>query len=442
MLRGSALVFLSRNFQKLMGALVAILLGWTAGDAGYGVYDILLVLLSWVGVLGGLGLGPAHVYLRGQGRLELPEVLGNALVASVVFGAACVAVFAAVSPYLELGNPVVAALITLAFPLVLLQGYLEYVWIGEDQMGVYSGLYALRFATFPPLLLLGVLLPGTADGRYVGIALALVANAALGVVVGLAVLRWRYGLRVAWRPRRFLDAARYGLSVQAGSFAQAVGYRFDRFLINGTLGLVAGGQYGMAVRFSEILWLLPGVLSTVLLPRVSTSDDRQAKALTARTCRVVFATSLLGGVAVWFLAAPLLRLVFDTRFDGAIWPLRLLLFGIVVFSVQKVLANYFIGQGRARWFQRATLLSMAVNLGLNLWLIPHPEWFLGGIRGAAFASSVSYTLSTAILAYFFLRWSGVGWRGLLAPNREDVAGALVRLRSVRARLGGLRGATR
>jgi O-antigen/teichoic acid export membrane protein len=50
--------------------------------------------------------------------------------------------------------------------------------------------------------------------------------------------------------------------------------------------------------------------------------------------------------------------------------LRILLLGIVVFSVQKVLATTSSARGRAKWFLRATLLSMAVNVGLNLWLIP------------------------------------------------------------------------
>jgi O-antigen/teichoic acid export membrane protein len=156
---------------------------------------------------------------------------------------------------------------------------------------------------------------------------------------------------------------------------------------------------------------------------------------------VVFATSLLGSVGVFFLSGPLLRFVYGEKFLGSIAPLRILLLGIVVFSVQKVLANYFIGQGRAKWFLRATLLSMAVNVGLNLWLIPLPGW---GIKGAALASTISYTLSTLILGVLFVRWSGISWVDILIPNRQDVAYVGARLGRLRTRAAGMRhrGATR
>jgi Na+-driven multidrug efflux pump len=78
----------------------------------------------------------------------------------------------------------------------------------------------------------------------------------------------------------------------------------------------------------------------------------------------------------------------------------------------------------------ATLLSMAVNLGLNLWLIPLPGW---GVNGAALASTVSYSVSTGILTVLFVRWSGLPLRAVLVPTRADLGEVLARAARLRSR---------
>lgn len=432
MLRGSLLVFLSRNFQKLIGFAILLLLGRALDRQGYGVYGTLVTVLGYVTTLGSAGLGPAHVYLRGQERLDLRRLMGNALAGAALFGALSVAVFLLVAPALDWGLLAEwgVLFVSVVFPVVILQSYLDYVWLGEDRMGTYSGLYAARFVTQLLLLAAGVLVPATQEGRYLGMAAALVLNPVLSVCASLLLIHRRYGLRTAFERAAFTGAVKYGLHVQAGSAAQAIGYRFDVILINVLLGAAAVAPYRVATGFAEILWLVPAALSTALLPRVSTGDREQARRVTAQTCRIVFALGVLAAAAVFVLAEPALRLAFEEKYLGAVAPLRILLVGITVFSVQKVLANYFIGQGRAAWFQRATLLSMAVNLGLNLWLVPMPGW---GITGAALASTVSYSLSTGIMAVLFARWSGLPLRAVFVPVRGDAGDVLARAARLRAR---------
>lgn len=432
MLRGSLLVFLSRNFQKLIGFAILLLLGRALDRQGYGVYGTLVTVLGYVTTLGSAGLGPAHVYLRGQERLDLRRMIGNALAGAALFGALSIAVFLLVAPGLDWGLLAGSGVLVLSvvFPVVILQSYLDYLWLGEDEIATYSALSAARFVTQLGLLTAGVLIPATQEGRYLGMVGALVLNPVVSVCTSLLLIHRRYGVRAVFEREAFAGAVRYGLHVQAGSAAQAVGYRFDVILINVLLGAAAVAPYRVATGFAEILWLVPAALSTALLPRVATSDREQAQWVTARTCRIVFALAVVAAAGVFVLAEPALRLAFDQKYLGAVAPLRILLAGITVFSVQKVLANYFIGQGRASWFQRATLLSMAVNLGLNLWLIPLPGW---GVNGAALASTVSYSVSTGILTVLFVRWSGLPLRAVLVPTRADLGEVLARAARLRSR---------
>jgi len=440
MLRGVALVFLARNFQKLAALAIQVMIArvLTQEEArqGVGVYALLVQTPTIVATLASVGLGPAHVHFRGQGTLTVRQVLGNGVAGSLLFGLAALAVFTLARPWLQLdlGNPLLITLVSFSFPVTILISYLDYLWIGEDRMGTYSALYGLRYLLLPFLLLVAITVPGSTEGKYLGMAIALVANGLLSLTASLLAVRREYGLGLDFRASSFGKAVRYGAHIQAGSAAQAIGYRFDYFLINGFINVGALGLYTAATNVAEALWILPATVSTALLPRVATKDLQAAQSATARTCRVVFTISVLAGAGVFVLAELLLTYVYRPSFASAAPALRWLLVGTVVFSLQKVLANYFIGQGKAKWFLWATISAMVVNLGINLVLIPREEW---GIVGAALASAVSYTFSTVVLAVLFLRWSGLRPLDILVPKRADISvvGARMRglIRSITAR---------
>ncbi len=431
MLRGAALVFLSRNLQKVLALAIYAVIGWKLGERGVGVYGLLVWVPVFVTNIAALGIGPSHVYFRGQGRIELREVLGNSVAGAAILGGLAILAFSLLRPVLRMDldelNPWLLTIATISFPFVIIQSYADYLWIGENRMGVYSALYIARFLTLPVLLLAGL----SAPDPYIGLAVAVLANVVLSAAVNLFTARRLYRLRARFDRAKFASVMRYGLRIQPGTVAQAIGYRFDYLLINIMIDTRATGLYIAATNLAEALWIVPATISTVLLPRVATKEVGTARALTARTCRVVFATSLVGGLAIFVAAEFLPQAVYGrSSFEQAIAPLRILLIGTVVFSLQKVLANYFIGQGKASWFLRATLVSMAINLGLNFWLIPKPEW---GIQGAALASAVSYSVSTIVLAILFLRETGMHPLQLLVPNRTDLAEAAGQLGKLRAR---------
>jgi Na+-driven multidrug efflux pump len=56
----------------------------------------------------------------------------------------------------------------------------------------------------------------------------------------------------------------------------------------------------------------------------------------------------------------------------------------------------------------------AVNLPLNLWLIP--KW---GIAGVAFASSVAYIIATIVVIIAFVKISGKSWADILLIKKQD-----------------------
>lgn len=446
MLRGSVLIFLGNLYQKFSAFLILVVL-WhifdSRNDPHIGTYQLLVQVGTYVTTIFTLGLGPAHVFFRGQRRLSTRQLWGNSLLAAAVLGLGAIVIFTVLrvtvlGPWLKMDsiNPLLLTLVTIAFPMYVLQNFLDFSWQAEGQFGTYTVLYTLRYVTMPLFLLIGAL----SSEPYVGIAAALLANAIVTLLVSVVVQTKRYGLRAELDARVFRQEVRYGSNILAGSVFTQLGLRFDYFLVNYFLSPAKVAPYGTATNLAEAIWLVPSAVASAILPKLSgLRDHTDAGQVTARVCRLVLALTVVPAVILWVLGHFILLYVFSSGALPALEPLRILLVGTLAFSVQKVLVQYFLGQGQTQWFQRATIISVIVNIVLNVILVPRPEW---GINGAAFASAVSYSLSAVILAWLFLRQTGLGVKDLIVPTRADFEDLATKLKNARRRMvaSGHRGA--
>ncbi len=416
MLKDTVLVFISRNFQKVVSLLLTVMLARVAGREGLGSYGLLVTISTFITTVATLGLGPAHVHFRGQKRLSLEEIVGNSLIGATIFGLSSILAFSVLRPYLnmELESKLSITIITLTFPISILQSYLDYVWVSERKLDWFSAMYVARYLTLPAFILLGLII----WGRDVGIAFGLAANSITTLLLSIATIARKLGFSIRFNLEAFLRVVRYGFHIEAGTVAQAVGYRFDYFLVKYFLGSSHLGLYVPATNWAEVVWLIPGAISTALLPRVSVSDKENVRDITAATMRITFTISLIMGLGIMLFSHLIITLLYGRSFLGAVDALRILLIGTVVFSLQRVLSNYFIGQGEAKWFQIATLASMCINVVMNVFLMGVAGW---GIEGAALSSSVSYSFSTIFLTVLFIRWSGLPIRDILIINSMDVS---------------------
>ncbi|WP_255193464.1 polysaccharide biosynthesis C-terminal domain-containing protein [Natronobeatus ordinarius] len=149
------------------------------------------------------------------------------------------------------------------------------------------------------------------------------------------------------------------------------------------------GFYKGALVIAEVLWVAPLAIQLVLLQRVSqlweTGDletiDRRASLVTHH----VFLLTALLAIGVAVLAFDLVPLYLGESFAPAAIPLLVLLPGVLGFAIAR--PTIAINQARRslRPLLLATGASSAINLVLNVALIPQY-----GMVGAAVATSVGY----------------------------------------------------
>jgi O-antigen/teichoic acid export membrane protein len=235
---------------------------------------------------------------------------------------------------------------------------------------------------------------------------------------------------ISFRPDLSKNAARYGLKAYFGNLAQFLNYRLDILLISAFLAPDAVGYYSIAVGMAETIWILPGAIATVLFPRVSSLHDTDANSLTPKIARHTYFIIFVFVLLLFFFASPLIKILFGTAFLSSERPLLILLPGIIAVAGSKTLTADLSGRGKPQLGAYAAFVSLAINIPLNIYLIP--KW---GISGAAFASSMAYISANIMVIIAFAKISKNSWFDTLIIKKIDLIEYKNLLFKLRAQLG-------
>ena len=168
-------------------------------------------------------------------------------------------------------------------------------------------------------------------------------------------------------------------------------YHTDILLLRSIAGSQQTGYYKAALLVAEFLWFVPTALQTILLHSSSelwtANKTDQVTKLASKTTRYNLSLTLLLGLGIGALAHDFIPIYFGSGFDPATQPLLILLPGALGFALARPVFAVGQGKGNLGRLIAATGAAAALNLILNLLLIPRY-----GMTGAAVATSTSYGL--------------------------------------------------
>lgn len=411
--RDAGLTVASRFLLAAVILATDVVLARTLGPDGKGRFTLVVVLAQLGAIAVSLGLDRAIGYTSAQGRGVARSALGNGVVWTLAVGIAAGAVLLLVAaavgiPSLGLPEVIFAAI---ALPLELGFSFWLLALLGRQQVVGYNAARLLRRA-----MLLGGLVLLAAVGLNVRAALALNA---LGLVtaIALATIYLARAGATPGRPDRTLlgQQLRYGVRSWPGELADRFQFRLDAFVVNAVTGVVATGVYSVAASGAEALWYIPAALGAVLFGRAAAAGHAAAP-LTSRLTRATLALGLALAIPAAFLAPFLIEALYGPAFGPAVRALQLLLPGVVAYGVAAILSQYLLATGAPGRSTFARLAGLAVNVAANLVLVP-----LAGIDGAAIASSISYTVTAAVMLWLYLGATGRGLAETLLLRRADLA---------------------
>lgn len=374
----------------LWGVIVARFLG----PERQGVISVVIAFGSFLALASSGGAGEAALFHAARKRIPASAVAGFVLGAAALSGVASIlagfAVFFADFPFFE-GVPgwgIFAA--AAAAPFILLAEHVMVLMVGVGKARLFAAVALTRGFV---MLLAALALPLLSGARLAGgIAAWIAGGAVAALLAGTLLLKWSGRPSLPGRDR-LKQMVRYGLP---GAGSRILGFlvlRADIFLVNYFLGAAATGVYAVAVLTAEVLRHVPSASGLSLFSRVAAEGGRR---LTLRTLRFNFLLTAAAAAVMAFAALPGLRFLFGEAYAGAAVPFRWLLLGMPAHAASSILANHFLGEGAPARNLFAAAVVLALNLGLNLALIP-----VLGIAGAAMASAAAYWTGAVLMVTLF-----------------------------------------
>jgi O-antigen/teichoic acid export membrane protein len=394
------------------------------GPEGTGALAVLNVTVALALQLGSAGLPSATTYFVAKDRSALAQVWASGIMFSLAAGVLiAIGLIAVANARPDLFNGVSTRLIAIAaisipFQLLTLLGL--NLLLAIDRIKLMNSLDALASL----LILVNSIIVLFIWRRDLTVLVSF--NTAAAIVLALLLL-W-FVSRLMMRQRasgaRRLSVLRqmlgYGLKFYVSIFASFIIFRADLLIVNRFRGAQAAGVYAIAAQFSFLLIMLPGVIASLLFPRVASRQDETA----AYAVDVTRHTSFIMMIVCVAAAAGsfALPVVYGARFGDATIQFLIMLPGIFFISLESVLVQHFTGTGLPPAISVFWIITMFVNLGLNLALVP-----IWGARAAAINSTVSYALIFVLVTAYFCRRTGHNPLLIISPRIYEFRNLFARL---------------
>lgn len=176
-------------------------------------------------------------------------------------------------------------------------------------------------------------------------------------------------------------------------------FRFDSFILTLTRSTIEVGLYGFAYKFFEFIIAIPTFYMNAVYPRFLKIQKEELTKTIIKSMWFLLLSSLFLMVLV-FLSAPYLTLV-RPEFEGSVTALRILSFGLPFFFLSSLTMWTFIALDKQYHLVWIYGSSMAVNIVLNVLLVPSY-----GYSAAAWTTVASEGLvllmSGFILTHYYL----------------------------------------
>jgi O-antigen/teichoic acid export membrane protein len=220
----------------------------------------------------------------------------------------------------------------------------------------------------------------------------------------LVLIYRRRGYRLgAWRLRWSLARQIVSTSwlLMLSAAVSFILLRIDQVMIGQMLGTVEVGLYAVAVKFVEVWYFLPGIISASLFPAILNAKKTDINIYRRRLFHFfvfMLVFSLVVALGTVALSYYLVVGLFGVEYLPAVAVLRVYAWSSVGLFLNWAFYQQLIAEDRLYLIFFSNFAGMALNVCLNFLFIAR-----FGIIGAAWATLISYLLVPAIIFWHFQR---------------------------------------
>jgi O-antigen/teichoic acid export membrane protein/glycosyltransferase involved in cell wall biosynthesis len=403
LLGGSAVVLASKVVSALATAWWTILAARVLLPAEYGDLALAVSLVQIGSYFTDIGVqSVATRELAGVSERQARILLGTVIYLKFILGIAGVGVIFGITSLLPfdvgvsrlvlvLGPGLVFTglnTLTLVFRVRASYGYLLLIALLSAVAGSVAA-YSAYLSRSSAMVFAAVYLGGTVLGGLLTIIIVLI--------------RFHPSLRP--RPHQLGIMLRTAFPLGLAAILNIMYYRIDVPLLGLLTSSTQVAIYTSAYRFLDVLTLLPASMQAVALPQMSALYKRSVKSLTIYSQNYLD-LAVIGGPTLGLIlsasARPALHLLYGGRYDVATPTLQVLAWAGAATLVTNVFVPLMITINKSRAMVAVTLIGLAVNLGLNLLLIP--RFGPLGSAYATLATEIAVIVAMSTISLSTLRW--------------------------------------
>ncbi|MDG1279038.1 MAG: polysaccharide biosynthesis C-terminal domain-containing protein [Algoriphagus sp.] len=407
-------IFRSKVIIIFAGLLTAVIVARSLGPEMNGILASILVYPSLFITFGALGVRKSSAFLIGR-KMADEEVVFKSIIHLWIFSSIFSVLVSFGLVYFTLANKPSLELIMLSIlpiPFSLLNTYLSGVFLGNNQIKEFNEVNWIPNVT---TLIFTYFLVYVLKLELVGVLLA--QTFGQGVMSG--ILFWKIGASKLFSFKFDLvvikSILKLGIAYAIGLLIVNMNYRFDVIILEQISTPFETGIYSKGSVLTQYLWQIPMLLGTIVFARSASATDKRSYSL--KVCQLLRLSLLVivsCSLILILLAKPIILLLFGDAFLASVDVLKMLMPGVALLTIFIVLNMDISGQGKPLFLVKSLLPALIGNIILNILLIPKY-----GALGAAFSSSITYTLGAILFVWHYSRFTKIKLTEILFYKKED-----------------------
>ena len=384
--------FTTMLLQVILGIGVSILVARALGPEGMGIVTFTLMVISLIATYGNFGILNAHTYFFVKKKEYKKEsVFQNNITVGIIISFLWILIISIlmVSGYLYGNFDVISTnnfvifFIILAIPVIMISTTLSNTLFVLEKIILQNKIILTTRIIYVIILTLLVYLKQLTISIYL-ISYVLFEFSVLILYFLSIKIPFKFYLNKLLIRQEF----KFGVQIFLAALFIYLTYRVDIFLIAYFTNFTEVGIYSIGVVIAEQIIIIPTSIAIVLYSRIlNMSEGPENKHLTFITTKFSFFICFLLMLPLFIFAPLAVNILYGLPYVRSVLIIQLLLPGVLFAVIGKIIANYYIAQGKPIIHTSITFFSFLLNIILNFILIPKY-----GIIGAAIASTITYII--------------------------------------------------
>ncbi|CAM4280376.1 flippase [Paenibacillus tarimensis] len=407
---------LGTRFAVLFGAFfVSVLTARLLGPEGKGIITALLVIPTLVVTIADLGIRQSTAYFIGKQTFELKAVTSSLNFIWLMSSILCTLIVGLLY-WLQYGDRYswwLMGIMLLTIPVNLGIQYLRGVMQGKLKIGSINFTELLKTGLNFGILLL---LVGLWKWGVMGAAVTQLLMAVFTLLYSIRALK-EIPFGIHYNGPIIRSMITRGFSFALALFVLQLNYRFDVLILEAYTNVTEVGIYSVGTNIAEVIWQVPAAIGLILFSKgANASREQDSIDRTTRLIRLLVPVLIVCGALFWIFAPVIITALYGQAFAASATVIRYIMPGILSFVIVKLLHSEISGRGYPLFSLNVSIVSLLINVGMNLLLIPKY-----GAIGASISSATSYTFAGLLFLILYTRREKLKLRHILVMTKADAA---------------------